>query len=234
MAFALVNNAQTAGSAAGGQATGAFSATGGNFIAASTNYFNTGSVAGAPTDNLGNTYTAAVNVSSSGGSNSAIHYAENPTVSGSLNVTCHAAISVMEVAVFSGAVTVSVFDSATSFYQTVSGTSIQPGSRTPANDNSLIVSACGALASGAQSINSGFTITNQLTFSSGVNSSGALSYLIQGAKAAVNPTWTTDGGGFGYTASIAVFVAAAVAGGSGPIMGGSIMRGAIMGGRIMG
>lgn len=89
-----------------------------------------------------------------------------------------------------------------------SSTTIQPGPVTPSTNNSLVVSSLEVTASGngtSASINSGFTISDQVPFTSGHNYGGATAYLVQGAAAAVNPTWTVTGGSLALSSVIAVF-----------------------------
>jgi len=78
------------------------------------------------------------------------------------------------------------------------GTTIQPGSLTPSQDNSVVVTAVTGEQSVPASINSGFTISDQQIFATGAAFQVAMAYKLQGAAAAVNPTWdlsTTDFGG---------------------------------------
>ena len=76
-----------------------------------------------------------------------------------------------------------------------SGTTLQTGSVTPAEDNELFVSGCGPGGGGTvtNAIDSGFTETGDLDeFAS--SAGGAMAYKIQTAGGAENPTWTASGG----------------------------------------
>lgn len=69
--------------------------------------------------------------------------------------------------------------------------SIQPGSVTPVEHNELIFTILGdANTDASLSIDSDFIILDQLPLVPGVSFSLATAYKIQGALAAVNPTWT--------------------------------------------
>jgi hypothetical protein len=89
-------------------------------------------------------------------------------------------------------------------------TSRQPGSVTPSEGGELIITGiAGELNThGAFSINSGFTISHQKDFENPHNTPGAMAYLIQGAAAAVNPTWSWTGSKNGAS-TIATFKMAA-------------------------
>jgi len=74
-------------------------------------------------------------------------------------------------------------------------TTIQAGAITPASNNQIVIAGLGARnIYNAVSINGGFTIANQST-TDGVNpiNLAAIAYLVQGAAASANPTWTDDG-----------------------------------------
>lgn len=75
-----------------------------------------------------------------------------------------------------------------------SGTTIQPGNATPAHDNELLITAVsGWTASEVYSVDSGFTITDQLAYIPSNRISLAMAYLIQTTATAENPTWTSTG-----------------------------------------
>jgi len=74
---------------------------------------------------------------------------------------------------------------------TPSGTSGQPGSLTPSEDDDLVL--CGAcFVNTFTSINGGFTVTDQLPNVPGQAYGGMLAYLIQTSATAANPTVTCD------------------------------------------
>ena len=90
-----------------------------------------------------------------------------------------------------------------------SGTSVQPGSITPAQANEILV-ACGDLEADylTPSVNLGFTLVEQVAFSSGNGAGLLLAYLIQTTATAENPTfsWTNT---VTASAAMAAFEAAA-------------------------
>ena len=93
-----------------------------------------------------------------------------------------------------------------------SGTSGQPGSVTPSENDELIVTGIvWTGATSAASINSSYTIAQVAYLSGGVAYGGGAAYLIQGAAAAVNPTWSWTTASAG-NACQATFKKAAAAG----------------------
>lgn len=90
------------------------------------------------------------------------------------------------------------------------GTTIQPGSITPAASNALVATCLMHDAASTISINGGYTITG-ITYSAGVNMGCRLAYLVQGAAAATNPTWTNSTSGT-MLAEIADFLQAVATG----------------------
>lgn len=137
-------------------------------------------------------------------------YAINPVVGSGHTFTIGAGTQgSLEVGAFSGVTGVLPFDKSapSSTTGTTSASSIQPGSLTPTNANSLIVSAVSFQNNGTQvsSINSGFTITDTNASASGLIG-GSMAYLIQTTATAVNPTWSFSGGG-NLTAEQMVFIA---------------------------
>jgi hypothetical protein len=80
----------------------------------------------------------------------------------------------------------------------------QPGTVTPTNDNSLIVTCLSFTGATTATINQSFTNPDVILQVGGQNIGISVGYLIQTAKGAVNPTWTyglSDSG----NCSIAVF-----------------------------
>jgi hypothetical protein len=75
---------------------------------------------------------------------------------------------------------------------------IQPGSITPGQDDSVVIAALGSLGTG-HSIDSGFTIVEDIESAQG---GIAIAYLIQTAAAAVNPQWTQGSGASGGLSTV--------------------------------
>lgn len=77
-----------------------------------------------------------------------------------------------------------------------SGTTCSTGSITPGQPDSLVITAAGGCFFGGNwSVDSGFTESDDLAGDGASRQGGAQAYLIQGAAAAVNPTWTNGVGG---------------------------------------
>ena len=157
------------------------------------------------TDTYSNSWNLIKNETPSGGGGSSFYYCSNPivgtghtfSVSGSSLYPC------ISVAAYSGVSTTSPLDQSSGANIAGSGTSLQPGSVTPNQNNELIVAG---LAIGSTTT----TTTVSPPFFAPLAVSGAafavdISDLVQPTAAAVNPTWTFTGGSFGSSASIATF-----------------------------
>lgn len=169
-------------------------------------------------DSKGNTWTALNNVVGNFGSNTTIYYAENPTV-GTGHTFTSGAFGSLCVSAFSGAALSSVFDQQTAGGSAAggAGTTVQPGSVTPTQDDELIISGVGGNQyANPPTVDSGFTIPANQPTVDGVNFGSTIGYLIQTSASAVNPTWTVDGHGLTVTCNIATFKAAAGGGGGKP------------------
>ena len=168
----------------GGSTSGATDMTGATLLVSSLSYVvGTGD---GITDSLGNTWvkiaeaTQVTRVSS-------LWYVANPTVGSSMTFSPTAGFGRAAFAGFSGVATASPLDQ-TAAGGSTSGTSLQPGSITPAENDELVVATLAWDNSDTASVNSSFTISNQ---GSSANPIGAaLGYLIQTTAAAVNPTWS--------------------------------------------
>jgi hypothetical protein len=211
-AISVVANV-AAGSVGGADVTtGAIDTTGANLLIACVGDFNG---AATPTDSKSNTWnplTVRINVNS--GDAVKLFYAY-----GSINVgsghtftgvsTLAPSIAVLAV---SGALSTDPFDQQNGTTDANGVTTKAVGSVTPSEANELITACIGwAAGTSNQSIDSGFTITDNVNYSGGSHMGVALAYLIQGSASAVNPAWswtTNDSPG----TTIATFKAAAAAG----------------------
>ena len=210
MAFSVLVTASKSAAGSGGATTDAVDTTGANLIVIAVSRFN-----GAITlsDSKGNTWTPLTDTSSSG---CRLYYTV-PSSVGSGHTFSTAGTNVyapLAVLAVSGAAA-SPFDAQNTF-ATGSGSTGQPGSITPAEDNELLV-ACAYQDNGAgpSTIDSGYTEVADLVFIAS-NSLGLIfGYKIQTAAGAENPTFT-------YTATnprrlaAAAFKAAAGGGGGNP------------------
>jgi len=88
---------------------------------------------------------------------------------------------------------------------------IQPGSITPPGNGYLFVTGlCSSDGtSGANSINSSYTISDDFPFVAFTSEGNALAYFVQGTAGALNPTWTVGAGTGELTAAAATFKPAA-------------------------
>lgn len=114
---------------------------------------------------------------------------------------------------FSGGAASSVFDQSNG--NTVSGPStIQTGSVTPSQDNELLMTVVSSGdGTGASTIDSGFSLKESVLYSAGLRFGCAVSFKIQTAAGAENPTWTMAAA-TSASAVIATFKAADVATGN--------------------
>lgn len=147
-----------------------------------------------------------------------------PTHLGASDVVTYSASSSgagLFVAAYSGTVTSSVTDGASTGTASGGPSTIQPGSITASQAGDLYVtcSAASYFGSTAPTINSSFTVENQRVDGGGYG--GGLADFIQGSPAALNPTWTFAGGL--PDANMQAFKAAGGGGGPAPtlIMHGS-------------
>lgn len=142
------------------------------------------------TDSKSNTWTAA-SLRTCAGPFCAwgkFFYVNNPTVGSghTFTVTCSGSCyPSVEAQAFSGNLT-----TATPFDQESGGTAAQPGSITPSVANSLLVTAYATDTVDTLTVDSGFTISDQITFVSGQRFGSAMAYLIETSIAAQNPTWS--------------------------------------------
>lgn len=208
MAIALLTHASAAGSA-GGAITPSIDTTGAKLIVACIDGFTGGG--DSFTDSKSNTWVG-LTYTNTGTVGTRIYYCTNPSSVGSGHTfTTNAAFSSICVACFSGVLTASSPFDQQNTHSATSGSTIASGSVTPTQDNELLIAAFGGDATGTNSINGGFTITDQRPFIGGTCYGCSLAYLIQTSAAAANPTWTlgsaiTQGG-----AAIASFKAPAAA-----------------------
>lgn len=181
--------------------------TGANFMAVGVATFP-GGTGGTLTDSKGNTWTPLTQPTSAGLNAVQIFYCYGGTV-GTLHTFTYTGVNVYS------AVTVqawsnmasSPFDVQNSFGLSSSSSTIQPGSVTPSQANSVIITALGNEnnSAGTISIDSGFTISDSIAFNPGTAEGCSLAYKILTASAANNPTWNLTNTAGAATSSIAVF-----------------------------
>lgn len=175
---------------AAGGASPAINTTGANYICITQSYyFPSGS--GAPTDSKGNTWTIVQHQTSGTGYRVDMYECFNPTV-GAGHTFTGAAVNnfTLCVAAYSGAVSGGV--GLGTNLSTTTATTIQPGTLTPGQANTLlltgIISQDSVVATYA--LNQGFTVRENVPPAAAATEGGALGELWQGPAAAVNPTWS--------------------------------------------
>lgn len=187
MSFSIIGHSWGESTDAVNATTGAIDTTGADLIII---HIAIGTALGAPTvtDNKSNTWTA-LTAKTSGSQTSQLYYCVNPTVGSGHTFNVAAFIDSIEVLAVSGVDSGTPFDVQNG--NTGGSGAIQPGSVSPTNNNSLIVTGVeGNFTVDPYSINLSFTKTDASVGNPGPKLASAFAYLIQTAKAAVNPTWT--------------------------------------------
>ena len=218
MAIAVVTSATGTFDGVDDATTGAINTTGADLLVIITSKAGDG-VAATVNDSKSNTWTGLTMREVASGERVQIFYATNVAGLVGSGHTFTAVGSFMSLAViaFSGCHTTAPYDSLESGADTF-GTTLQPGSLTPSQANCVVVQGLSfnTVQSGAVSINSSYTIQDQLDRISGDRMGVASAYLVQGAAAATNPTWTAA-----TTSMAAVAAVFKEAGGGG---GGAVVR----------
>lgn len=171
-----------------GFTTATFDSTGGNFVAVVLNQTTSGT--GTISDNKGNTYTQRT-VNSFGQATS-IFYAENATCGTGHTITVSGTgnFPALSYAAFSGVLASGAYNKESVGGIANGAASVQPGSITPDQADSLLIAGLGIGNSDSASINGGFSTPDQLQVAGGAAYGVAGAYLIQTSAAAANPTWT--------------------------------------------
>lgn len=150
------------------------------------------------TDSKGNTpYATAIGQLGGFASNfNKIFYFKNPAVGSghTWTVTCTGKSPSIAVIAFSGLDTSAPLDQTNSASSNF-GSSAQPGSVTPGSSGEVVVSGITYQdTANALSIDSGFTISDQIVQSNSAHLGVGLAYSIQTSPAAVNPAWSEAAG----------------------------------------
>lgn len=189
MSIALVAHAAASSLTGTGVSTGAIDTSGASLIVIATALFATSVI---PGDSKSNTWTP---LNSYLGSFGAVRlwYCSNPTVGHGHTFAVFGVdpnYPAIAVAAFSGVVVPGPFDVQNGHF--TGDTSGQPGSITPGQNNELLITAVFARNGVPSSIDSGFTVTDLVNFSSGGLGIG-MAYLVETSATAKNPTWTGTG-----------------------------------------
>lgn len=171
------------------------------------------------TDSYGNTWTPLTERVCAGSLiKGQLFYCHNPTVGAghTFTSTGTGVYPSLCILALSGAAASTPFDVQNGASDLGLGLDAQDGSVTPSEDNEVVISGlvCGSVNT-TYSIDQGFTISDQVPWTTGACDGVALAYLIQTAAAAKNPTWTL-GTDQNKAVVLATFKAAA-GGGGGPI-----------------
>lgn len=167
-------------------------------------FMNDTSAATTFTDSFSNSWATAAGPTSVNGPDSTIFYAKNAKVGSNHTFTLTATNQSPTIIVqaWSGSDITANDDQANQANASFTAT-IQPGSVTPTLNDELVVSDACCTVNVTLSIDSSFTISDQLGFTGSQHWGAGAAYLIQTASVAVNPTWS---GGANYTgATIATF-----------------------------
>lgn len=189
-AYSLIANVASGGPV-NGTTTAAIDTSGANLIVASVNWFNGITIDGIISDSKSNSWTP-LTLRTSGSQSGRQHFVSSPSVGSghTFSFTGTTIAPALCVSAWSGAAA-SPFDQESGSAGVAS--SQQPGSITPSENNCLLTTDHGTQTSTNSTVDGGFTRTDMIAFSSGVNESGAQAYLIQATAAAANPTWTDTG-----------------------------------------
>lgn len=206
-AIALVAHTKVTPAGNSGGTSPAIITTGANLIVLGVAYANSHTVT--ISDSKGNTYTA-LNTATTTAQVGLLYYCLNPIVGSGHTFTIGTSSSQqsMCIAAFSGVKTASAFDQQNANTSLVAGTTVQPGSVTPSVANSLVVTMHSAAfidLGGGVSVDSGFSQTDYVPLVASTSYGTSLAYLVQGAAAAINPTWTDSVSNSFKVATIATF-----------------------------
>jgi hypothetical protein len=206
--------------------TGAIDTTGADTIFVAVSWYIGAGGGAVLTDSKSNTWHGLTTYNDGTNQNSRIYYAYNATVGSghTFTVTGIASYPALAVSAHSGGLLTDPFDQENGA-NPASGTSGQPGSVTPSENDEILVTMLGNqnTNSNSVSINSSYTLID--TIDRGANGIGvSLAYLIQTSASASNPTWSWGGANDDTSLAIATFKKAAGGGGGstgfGPLLAG--------------
>ncbi len=163
-------------------------------------------------DSKGNTWVQAVTETTFNGCT--LWYVKNPTVGSghTFQTVGDGKFASLFMQAFSGTDTTANVDQ-TNHNASLFGSTIQPNSITPSADNEVVIALASSRSQFTQTVDGGFTITDQIDQANSQHLGGGMAYLVQGAAAAANPTFA--GTSAQYTgAAIATFKAAAAPAGN--------------------
>lgn len=226
MAFAHIvsTGAGATGSTPDVATTPSIDTTGADLIVVAVTWYAGGSPPGlALTDSKSNTWSALTTYDDiSVTEHVKFYYCVSPSVGSghtfSFNANTVDVFSSICVTAWSGAFTSgSPYDQLNGAGSNGSGSTMQSGSITPTEDNTLVVAAVAFddNSSGAVSLDGGFTIRNSQPFVTGHSLACSIATLVQTSAAAANPTWNITNSAATREATIASFKSVAGGGGGG-------------------
>ncbi len=194
MTWSLIAHTSAAGNNSTATTTPSVDTTGADLIVIIGTYYGPGG--GAISDSKSSTWPATVLTAQSSNSfnKTVLSFVQAPAVGSGHTFTISTPgtqVASLLVEAWSGSVA-SPLDQ-TNNTQTDNVASIQPGSITPGSGNELIITGTGwgMAAPTTVSVDSGFTQPDAfVAWTNNVNYGASMSYLVQGAAAAVNPTWS--------------------------------------------
>lgn len=203
MTFAFIASTRINNSVSGGTSS-AINTTGSNILVAEVSWYYAASTTSSLSDSKGNTWMPLTKRISADNNYATQHYyCINPTVGTGHTFTCSMTncYPVATIMGFSNSGTIT-FDKEGGGNNGSNTTSVQPGNITPTSSNSLIITSTASNNNSGLGVDSGFTaVVSNWT---GNSITGGEAYLIQGAAAAVNPTWSWTTGSQA-SAAISVF-----------------------------
>jgi hypothetical protein len=194
-AYSLIAHTSVNGNVSTTITTPAINTTGANLIVAVFSWYTAGTK---PTlsDSSGNTWLVARNDDNiANGGSLSISYVQAPTVSAShtFTITGTNNFSTLFIEAWSGSAASPLDQTNEASSGGSSVSSQQTGSVTPGQANELLIAGLvnGGSTSTSFAINSGFTIPDAVNpGTSGQNYGAGAAYFVQGAAAAINPTWS--------------------------------------------
>lgn len=209
MSYALLcHTAKGSGDGGYGVTTDALDTSGCDLLVVSVSTYDLSAGRAPLTDSKGNTWTALTLRDQPSMTGVRLYYCQNPTVGSWHTFTAELAGQSYPTVCVSG-----WSGSKTSPFDVENGSNTaQPGSITPAEDNELLIAALGFYPEGTISIDSSFTISDQINYVINSAMGACLAYQVQTTATARNPQFSHSTGFTQKATAIAAFKAAAASG----------------------
>jgi hypothetical protein len=220
MAITFISNIAAQSGDTATVTTGTVTTTGATLLVVAVSDDTAGGAVQTLQDSKSNTWVSLTPVGSSTNTRAHLYYcAASPTVGTLHTFTYTGGISVypsIYMAAFAGTDS-AAFDTY-NHNGSAGSTTTTPGSVTPANANSLVVSMLSLVNARTIAIDSSLSITDQNQFNGSTALGGGLAYIIQTSIVTENPVWSWDATSIENSAAIAVFKPAG-GGGGGTVAG---------------